>query len=134
MSWSRSYAGAAPSHGLRAVLLLVSFPAVLGCAPAGAARRAGLALLVPKLDLRWQLQRTRSARGDGPDLGGSARVHSGFAAWLRWQPTVYAAQLPSPYDLSPAAWAAPCELDDVTCFVELAESERELGDLLPRER
>jgi hypothetical protein len=93
-----------------------------------------LALLVPKLDLNWQLLAPRSLRGAGSDSGDSARVRTGMTAWLRWQPTFYAAQAPSPYELSPTAWAAPCELTDVTCFAELAEAEREIGDALSQER
>jgi hypothetical protein len=114
---------------------LVAITSALGCTQANAVlrgaccRRALLAALVPKLDLRWQLARVRS-RGD--EAG--ARVDMGFAAWLRWQPSSNAAQVPSRYELSPAAWASPCELDDVTCLAELTESERELAEALQEER
>jgi hypothetical protein len=137
MSWSRDCAHAA-SRCLRVALLLGSLLSHLGCTH-GVARvaggpRAALAQLVPKLDLRWELLEPRNVRGAGSDIGDSARVQTGIAAWLRWQPTVYAAQSPGPYELSPAAWAAPCELPDDTCFAELAEAEREIGDALKQER
>jgi len=137
MSRSRDCARAA-SGCLRVVLLLGSFLSHLGCTHGGARAaggpRAALALLVPKLDLRWQMLEPRRLRDAGSDTGDSARVQTGIAAWLRWQPTVYAVLSPSPYELSPAAWAAPCELPDVTCFAELAEAEREIGDALQQER
>jgi hypothetical protein len=139
MSWSRDRARAAARGRwvvLRVVLLLAGLPSLPGCSSGGACGascpRAVVALLVPKLDLRWQLLQTRS--GAGSDSGGSARVFTGVAVWLRWQPTLYAAALPARHELSPAAWAAPCELGDVTCLAELAESEREIADALQRER
>ena len=140
MSWSRDRARAA-ARGLwvvlrvvlRVVPLLGGLPSLPGCssgACGASCPRAVVALLVPKLDLRWQLLQTQS--GAGSDSG--TRVFTGVAVWLRWQPTLYAAELPARHELSPAAWAAPCELGDVTCLAELAESEREIADALQRER
>lgn len=114
---------------------LVAITSVLGCTPAsvqlrgGRHQRALLAVLVPKLDLRWQLQNARSR-----DNQLEAHVGASFAAFLRWQPSTYAAQLPSRFELSPAAWTSACELDDVPCFAELAESDRELAEALREER
>jgi hypothetical protein len=118
---------------LRVVALLACIASGVGCSygpgRGPCCRRAAFALLVPKLDLRWQLARTQSQVVDT-----TARVHTGVSAWLRWQPSLYAAQVPSRYELSPAAWASPCNLDDAACFAELAESERELDDALQEER
>jgi hypothetical protein len=134
MTSRRDLSHAAP-YCLRVAMSLAAISSGVGCSHGRAlprrasGGRALLASFVPKLDLRWQLQQSRS---DGNDT--RARVDTGFAAWLRWQPSLYAAQLPSRYELSPAAWAAPCELDDVTCLAELAESEPELAQDLQEDR
>lgn len=120
---------------LGVALSLAALVSVAGCAqesvggPGGPSRRALLAALVPKLDLRWQLERVR---GRDDEVG--ARVGAGFAAFLRWQPSSYAAEVPRRFELSPAAWVSACELDDVTCFAELAESDGELAEALREER
>lgn len=125
----------AASLCLRVAMSLATFSATLGCGQGssllreGCCQRAVFAALVPKLDLRWQLRRAQMRDDDE-----GARIDAGFAAWLRWQPTSYAAEVPSRYELSPSAWAYPCELDDITCFAELAESERELAEAVQEER
>ncbi|HEX5660916.1 MAG TPA: hypothetical protein VFX59_27175 [Polyangiales bacterium] len=61
------------------------------------------------------------------------RVELGVGAWLRWTPRTAASAVASQVDQAPAVWLAPCALDDVTCFTELAEAEREIANAL-RER
>jgi len=98
----------------------------------GGCTRMALAPLIPKLDVTWRVRVTRSAAlGDQGSSGRSGdRVDTGVAAVLRWQPAVYGADVPERYEAAPAAWLAPCELDDVTCFAEFAESEREIAAAL----
>ncbi|MDB4986383.1 MAG: hypothetical protein JWN04_1561 [Myxococcaceae bacterium] len=103
-------------------LLASAFSASLSCT------RSCASSFVPKLDLRWQLSRARTAGTSSEHAG--ERTELGIAAWLRWQPTIYAAYVPERYELSPSAWIAPCEADDASCFAELAEDERELDQSL----
>ena len=91
--------------------------------------RSVSALLVPKLELHAQLQQTRANGSLASTLvqHTSQQLHAGFSAWLRWQPTVYAAQVPVRYELSPSAWMAPCDDDDSDCFAEFARDEHDIA-------
>lgn len=99
-------------HGLLVCSLLV----LGGCS------RAAWAVLIPKLELRCMLQRSDEA------LAPAGRVAATFGASLRWRPSVEARELPSPYEQSPGAWAAPCSELDVECVREFAEAEAEVAD------
>ena len=84
--------------------------------------------LVPKLDLRCVLHRAAQE-----DATADGRIRATISALLRWQPRVDARSLPTPYELAPAAWIAPCEEGDVECLREAVEAEAEVAAAL-RER
>ena len=113
---------------LSLLLLVCAFSLSLSCTHG--CSRSCVAWFVPKLDLKWQLGRTRDAAGLGAALSGQRsgeHVHMGVSAWLRWEPTVYAALVPERFDLSPSAWLAPCDADDSACFAEFARDEPEIA-------
>jgi hypothetical protein len=101
------------------------------CVLDGGCTRPTLAQLVPKLDLSCHLRRAR----DGARIGANSdrmneRLDVGIGAALRWQPAVYPASVRWHAELAPAAWLAPCALDDAACLAEYAEAERELASAL----
>ncbi|MDB4976457.1 MAG: hypothetical protein JWN48_4798 [Myxococcaceae bacterium] len=111
---------------LTALMLVALFSACVSCT------RSCTASFVPKLDLTWRLSRTRQHGANGGGGGESLReqLNTGIAAYLRWQPKVYAAYVPERYELSPSAFLAPCEASDTSCFAEFAEDEREVTQAL----
>jgi hypothetical protein len=88
-------------------------------------QRAVPAAFVPALELRAMYRIRRALDAEHTDLG--------VGAWLRWTPRAAASAVASPLDQAPAAWLAPCALEDATCLTEQAEVEHEIADAL-RER
>lgn len=121
---------------LSLLLLVSAFSVSVSCTHG--CTRSCVAPFVPKLDLKWQLHRTRDVAGVGGAALGEAlpgqhagqHVHMGVSAWLRWQPTVYAAFVPERFDLAPSAWLAPCDADDSACFDDFARDEPEIAESL----
>jgi hypothetical protein len=89
------------------------------CAPW---ERAVPASFVPALELRATYRVRRAIEAEHSNVG--------VGAWLRWTPRSAASAVPSQVAQTPAAWVAPCALDDLVCLSEAAEAEREIADAL----
>jgi hypothetical protein len=96
----------------------------------GGCARSTLALLVPKLELRCALHHLAA---DDAAAGRSERWGASASALLRWRPTIEAREVPSPYELIPAAWVAPCGDSDIECLREVAEAEVEVATAIRQE-
>ena len=114
----------------RAPLALLCVLGAAGWGCTGSFARASFALLVPKLALHVELGRTRHRASPSSHQLESERQNLVIGASLRWQPSVYAASVPERYELAPSVLASPCELDDVTCIAEQAETDAELASAL----
>jgi hypothetical protein len=93
----------------------------------GGCARSTLVLLVPKLELRCAVHYLAA---DDAATSRSDRLRASASAFLRWRPAIEARAVPSPYELTPAAWVAPCGDGDLDCLREVAEAESEIAAAL----
>lgn len=91
----------------------------------GGCARSTFASLVPDLELYAAFRRSQV---DVVEPG--TATASSLGARLRWQRQIEARTYASPYDTTPAAWAAPCDDADSECLREFAESEAEIAAAL----
>ena len=100
----------------------------MGIALLGACGRPSAASFVPSLELGVTVRRRADA--DALAREDAQRWDTVALASLRFRALNPAAELPRLGELSPEAWIAPCDEDDVICLQEAAEAEHELAAAL----
>jgi hypothetical protein len=95
---------------------------------ATACQRAALAWFVPTLQVRVAAHQTRQGLLGAPRR--RAPWDGTVTAWLRFEPRSAASNLPYRAEFAAEAAVIPCELEDVACLEEFAESERTTNSLL----
>lgn len=99
----------------------------LSCAlSVSACQRSVAASFVPSLQVQLRAHRAR------PDLLTYRNTpwDASVTAWLRFRPTIAAADIPIRAEFNADLSAIPCELEELTCLEEFAESERTIAPLM----